>query len=172
MKKAFLALALGLLAAGCSTLEVNHDFDGQANFAQYRSYAWVPTPSAHQPASQLVAQRIERAIVDELGAKGLQENAGSPDLLVAYHTGTKDKIQVTDWGYTYGSYYWGWGGRSVDVYQYEEGTLVVDLVDAKTKQLVWRGWATGTVDRTQSPEAIEAKINDAVAQIMKRYPPK
>lgn len=172
MKKALLALSALVLAAGCSSLEVNHDFDQGADFAKYQSYAWLPPPATGRPQSELNAQRIERAIEAEMKAKGFTQNAETPDLHIMYHVGTKDKIQVTDWGYSYGSYYWGMGGRSVDVYQYEEGTLVVDFVDPTTDQLVWRGWATGTIDRTQSPSAIEAKINDAVRQIMQRYPPK
>jgi hypothetical protein len=172
MRTALLGLAVLVLSAGCSSLEVNHDFDSNANFAGYSSFAWLPPSAEGRPVSELNAKRIERAIEGELGTRGIQQNASSPDLLVAYHVGTQDKIQVTDWGYNYGSYYWGWGGRSVDVYQYEEGTLVIDIVDAQTKNLVWRGWATGTIDRSLSPEAVEAKINNAVAQIMKRYPPK
>jgi hypothetical protein len=77
-----------------------------------------------------------------------------------------------DAGAGHGRYY-GWGApSSVDVYQYKEGTLIVDVVDAKTKQLVWRGFATGTVDPDAKPEQRERKLNDAIAQMMAQFPPK
>lgn len=171
MRRGLLALGAVALVAGCSTVEVNYDYDKEADFSKYKSYAWMPPPPQGRPSSDLVSERIERAVTNELGAKGFREDANAPDLLVLYHVGTKDKIQVTDWGYSYGSYYWGMGGRSVDVYEYEEGTLIVDLVDAGTKQLAWRGWGTTTIDRTKPPDQITAMVNDVVAAIMKKYPP-
>ena len=66
-----------------------------------------------------------------------------------------------------------YGGRQIDVYQYTQGTLVIDIVDAKTKTLVWRGSATGTVDGQQrSPEEMQQRVNNVVAQIMANFPPK
>jgi hypothetical protein len=96
----------------------------------------------------------------------------NPDLLVVYHIGTQEKIQVTDWGYRYSDYYWGYGGRQIDVHQFTEGTLVIDLIDAESKNLVWRGTGTGAVEKSQrSPEEIQAKIDEVVHKIMKSFPP-
>ena len=96
----------------------------------------------------------------------------NPDLLVVYHIGTQEKIQVTDWGYRYSDYYWGYGGRQIDVYQFTEGSLVIDLVDAETTNLVWRGTGTGVVDQDQkSPEEMQARANEVINKIMKSFPP-
>ena len=107
-----------------------------------------------------------------MAARGLAPSNAQPDLEVVYHVGAQDKIQVTDWGYRYSDYYWGYGGRQIDVYQYTEGTLVIDLVDAATDNLVWRGSGSGVVDQTQrTPEEMQARMNDIVAKIMKSFPP-
>jgi hypothetical protein len=87
--------------------------------------------------------------------------------------GIDQKIDVQDWGYSYPRYpYGGWYGGQVDVYQYNEGTLIVDIVDAKTNQLVWRGTATKTIDESASPEQREANLKEVVSRIFEKYPPK
>lgn len=115
----------------------------------------------------LIDKRIEAALEQQLVAKGLQkQTAGRPDLFVAYHTNVKDKIDVDTYGYGYGPY-----GRRLGTYanvrEYQQGTLVVDLIDAKAKELVWRGWAKGEVNDSVSKE----KIDKAIAKILEQYPP-
>ena len=72
------------------------------------------------------------------------------------------------YGYGYGGY---WGGGGVDVYQYTEGTLILDLIEAKSKQLVWRGMAQGTIDENASPEQRERRLNEAVMRMLANFPP-
>ena len=103
----------------------------------------------------------------ELAAKGYQKQAaGQPDFLIAYHANVRDKIDVDTYGYRYGRY-----GRRIGTYttvrQYQQGTLVIDLVDANSKELFWRGWAKGEVNDAVSKE----KIDDTVAKILDKYPP-
>ena len=166
--------------AGCSSISVNYDYDTSASFTGYRTYGWlggegqVPaTGSGAALSGDLLDKRIHDAVEYEMGQRGITRDAESPDVLVKYHIGAQDKVQVTDWGYRYSDYYWGYGGRQIDVYQYTQGTLVIDIVDAKTKTLVWRGSATGTVDGQQrSPEEMQQRVNNVVAQIMANFPPK
>ena len=173
---------MGLLAlAGCSSISVNHDYDTHADFTTYQTFAWMER-SQEMPAnaeqaeqsSDLLDRRIRGSIEGELAHRGMAQVTGSEaDLLVVYHLGTQEKVQVTDWGYSYSNYYWGYGGRQIDVYQYTQGTLIIDLVDAGTQNLVWRGSGTKTIDRTQkSPEQLQANIDEAVGRIMQSYPPK
>ncbi len=176
-----LGLAMSLFLAGCSTINVNYDYDTTTNFVQYRTYKWAPDPdnptqvqdaNRASQRSGLLSNRIKSAVEYELEAKGLTKTEGDADLLVVFHLGTQEKIQVTDWGYRYSDYYWGYGGRQMDVYQYQEGQMIIDLVEEKTHNLVWRGTGKGVVDQTQkSPEEMQAKINDVVAQIMANFPP-
>ena len=177
--RVLVALALATLTTGCSSIRLNHDWDRDAPFSSYQTFAWIEQRPAAADGNartalvqnDLLHKRIQSAVTEELEAHGLRPDPDNPDLRVVYHTGIEDKINVTDWGYSYSYDYWGYGGRDIDVYQYEEGTLVVDLIDSETTELVWRGWATGTVDRSASPEKRDYRIAEAVHKIMSRYPP-
>jgi hypothetical protein len=174
------AIALAGLMIGCSSMSFNHDWDRDAGFQNYSTYAWMSQPTATTSTSAqrartqntLLEKRIHNSVDQVLREKGLTMTSDNPDLLLVYHTGLQDKVNVTDWGYRYSYDYWGWGGRDIDVYQYTEGTLIIDMIDANTKELVWRGSATGTVDPGASPEKTDAKIDKAVRGILESYPPK
>jgi len=177
-----LLLPVLLLAAGCSSIKVSHDWDRDAPYASYSTFDWLPAATVSKSAqtqdaqgalqsSDLLDKRIKSAVEEELTMKGLSKTSNAPDLYVTYHTGVEDKINVTDWGYTYSYDYWGWQDRRMDVYQYNEGTLVVDLIDAKTKEMVWRGWATKTLETNPSPDKIDNTIRQAVYKILAEYPP-
>jgi len=172
-------IALAMVAAGCSTISVNHDYDSEADFATYNTFAWLQEPvtaigdaAAARQQNTLLDKRIRSAVEAELQAKGMTADTETPALLLVYHTGVDSKINVTDWGYTYPTRYGGWyGDRDVDVYQYEEGTLIVDLIDAKTHQLVWRGTATKTLEDNPSPERMEQNLREVVGKMFASYPP-
>ena len=116
-------------------------------------------------------KRIREAAAAELGARGFAFNETAPDFRVAMHGGTKTRVRVTDSGYRYGPGPW-WGGHGVDVYQYEEGTLILDVVDAKSNELIWRGTATGVVNPDATPEQKEKQIREAVTKMLANFPPK
>ncbi len=168
-----------VLTAGCSTLSVSYDYDNNVDFTKFKTYAWMAQP-AGVPVNALEAQgqsglldgRIRESIAVEMADRGFTEDANAPDLLIVHHLGAKEKIQVTDWGYRYSDYYWGYGGRQIDVHQYTEGMLVIDLVDGETKALVWRGTGTKVVENVQrSPEEVQARIDNVVMKIMESFPP-
>lgn len=161
--------------AGCSSISVSSDYDPASNFSGYKTFA-VHTEAIKGSALEtapLIKTRVNEAVTSELRKKGLvntqEEDA---DLIVYPYAATKDKINVTDWGYSYGGY---WGrypyGRNIDVNQYTEASLVLDLVDNKTDQLLWRGIGTGVVHPEKSPEERTKIINEAVAKILAQYPP-
>jgi hypothetical protein len=161
--RVILSLLLAIWLMSCSPVTVKSDYDANANFAQYKTFDFM----SHRAGNPLNNKRIEVAIEQELTAKGMQkQTAGRPDLLVAYHTNVKDKIDVDTYGYRYGRY-----GRRVGTYttvqKYQQGTVVVDLVDAKERELVWRGWAKGEASDSVSKE----KIDDTIAKILAKYPP-
>jgi hypothetical protein len=164
---------------GCgSSITVNHDYDTTADFSRYSTFDWASRASSQAnldatgAADGLLDKRIRNAVNQILPDRGLTQDENSPDLLVAYHVGVQDKVQVTDWGYSYGRSYWGMGTRDIDVYQYQQGTLIIDLVDNQTKTLVWRGSGTKTIESSsRSPEQVQKTINDAVGKILSQYPP-
>jgi hypothetical protein len=181
--RAFLSLGLvcvAFAALGCSSqIVVNADYDTSADFSKYKTYAWpedvLPAdriPEELGATNGIMDTRIRRALDMELAAKGLTIDTSDPDLIVFYHIGVEDKVDVTDWGYSYASTgrYWGWNTRNIDTYTYKEGTLIVDLVDMKSKVLVWRGVAQEVLGEL-TPEEADKAVRDTVNKVMSLYPP-
>ncbi len=181
------AMLLGIFTAGCATVSVSSDFDPNANFAALKTYSWAgaqPITGNPRLDNDILHSRIRIAVERELAAKGYQKvTDGSADFKVAYHVGLEDKLDVTtftsyDYGYpnnyypNRGFYHGGAAFPQTDTYvfQYEEGTLLVDIVDPRTKKMIWRGTAKAEVDVSQSPEKKEAKINKAVHKLLEHFP--
>ncbi len=162
-----------LLISGCSTFSIKQDYDQDADFSKYKSYVWseVKTDEKDPIAnSTLMAKRIKSAVDRKLTSQGYVKGGETSDMLLAYHIKTKEKYNIHDYGYGWGSGYWwgGYGGRNVDVYNYTEGTLIIDVVDRQKKQIVWRGWAVGVMGR---PSESKERIDKAVEGILKTFPP-
>ena len=170
----FVLFFIGFTISCASIYGVQHDYDKQVNFANLKTYGWMPIPDKADIDS-LNVQRVKNAVNAEMKAKGLMMTSDNPDFLIAEHLGKKDKVQVTDWGYGYGPHggYWGgyWGPGGVSTYEYEEGSLILDFVDAKSKKMIWRGVAKAQIDSADTPEKREKLINEAVNEILKNYPP-
>lgn len=166
-------LFLFILGA-CSSVRVNSDYDSKADFSQYKTYAFHKNGVDKVEISELDKKRILRAIDAELSKKGMTKSE-NPDLLINIFTKEREKIDVTQynagWGYGWG-YGWNpylWGGRTY-VSSNTEGTLYIDLIDAKKKELVWEGKGIGYL--TENREQKEKIINEFVAKILTQYPPK
>ena len=178
------ALAALLLAAlcACATLRVNSDYDPDFDFSGFRSWGWLTGPQAGtvdpRLVSGLVGERIRSALEKHLTARGYQRSAsGKPDFLVGYHAAVEDKVDVRTINRASG-YGPGWGaGRGLmttDTYvrEYEQGTLILDIVDPRSNRLVWRGSAQAEVNSYGTPEQRAARIDDAVGQILEGFPPR
>jgi hypothetical protein len=165
-----LVSCLAITTMGCSTLSVTHDYDTQVDFAPLKTFGWMAQPSRVSTKMGLYDKRIKDAVNSQLSAKGYETKSSNPDFLIAYHVGVSNKIDVQDWGYNYGPRGYA-SGRDISVYQYTQGTLILDIVDPKTKQLIWRGVAQDAVDRGASTEKKEKKLNEAVSKILEKFPP-
>lgn len=176
--------AAAFLLSACSSYRVNSDYDKAIDFSKYSTYTWIPAPDPTQEGATpendgLVRRRIERAVNRVMTSKGLRQvdNAADANLLLNEHISVDKKLRVntTNYGYGYGrwGYYGGAGpyNTTTHVDQYEEGTLMIDLIDASTKELVWRGSATTRLKELKTPEEREAQINKAVNAILEKYPP-
>ena len=176
----FLIAVVVLLQASCSpSLKVTSDYDRQANFSQYRSFS-IDTVHMNQRISQLNQNRIVNAVKAELTNKGLTENIANPDLKVNIAAILKDQLPIssnTDY-YGYGGVYrpWGWNGgvgatgyTTYNVQNYKDGSLIIDIADAKKNSLVWEGIGNQEIDKPiKNPDT---QIPAAVASIMKSFPP-
>lgn len=178
MKILGLVFVLMVIAACSSSISYNYDWDRDEDLTKYTSYGWMAVPeepptdvTTARQQSDLLEKRIKRAVDAQMEAKGHKQDEASPSFLVAYHVGSEDKVSVTDWGYRYGPGPWGYYGRDIDVRQYTQGTLVIDFVDAMTKQLFWRGEASKAIDQNATQEEIDQVINEAVTGILRNWPP-
>ncbi|MGO8717848.1 MAG: DUF4136 domain-containing protein [Acidobacteriaceae bacterium] len=174
------SLAIGLpLAASAQQVRANWSKD--APFAQYKTYEWVPSEATNHPFyRQYVGEYVNYALTKK---KGLQQVSASqnPDLYVTYHFTTRDVMDWDTYGYGFGPGWggWGWGGwgwGGMGYYQTRAaprvmGFLTIDLIDAHTRKIVWRGEAIQD-DVTKSGNAEEKQIAHSVYKMLDRYPPK
>ena len=176
-KKVLLTLALGL--AACSTEQAVQTGQPTAsgNFAAYKTYNFLDETARNDSAFQRSGTGIfdlKRAVAHELESRGLQR-AAQPDLWVNIGIVTQQKNQTRETNFRQdgapqyiGQRNYHWQAQDVVVGRYEEGTATVDIVDAARKERIWQGTTTRVLSRTPSKSA--RQIDDAVADIFKRYP--
>ncbi len=169
---AVLICCVVLCAASCSQVMVSYDYDKNANFTAFKTYGWHAIERTVE-MNDLVINRVKDAVNRELEARGFRQVPENPDFFIALHVSSRQKVELIDWGNAPGPYWGGWGGNygGVDSIEYQEGTLMIDIVDAAKNELVWRGSATGIVDPGLSPEKRTQEINNAVARILEKFPP-
>ncbi|HET7570180.1 MAG TPA: DUF4136 domain-containing protein [Gammaproteobacteria bacterium] len=189
MKTAFrlmILVAAAALAACATAPEVQ--YSPQANFASYHSFYWQPVRHG-QPVknpvldSQILDQRVESAVVATLTSHGYRQvaSADQADFIVTYRTASEQQLRSAGgfrfgigYGYPFGYPVFNpWFGATYYPYapqveSYQEGDLIIDIIDARTKKLVWRGW-TSAVVRPQN--FTQQAVNQMVATILSRFPP-
>lgn len=173
MKKfAFLSIFV-LLLASCSSVRVNSDYDKQVDFTSYKTYAFHKTGIDKAEISDLDKKRILRSIDETMVAKGFSKSE-TPDLLISFFTKEREEVNVNQfnagWGYGWG---WGWNpylwGGNTSVTRHSEGTLYIDIIDAKKKELIWQGEGEGVL--TKDTNKKDEVIKEFVTKILEQYPP-
>jgi uncharacterized protein DUF4136 len=157
-------LAVLLTATVAYAQKVSVDSDPGAPFSSYRTYAWIEGTPAPNPLNE---DRLHIEVDSRLAQKGLRMNTTSPDVIVVTHVTTKERQELVVSGFGYGPW-WGGGYSTANVETYIDGTLVVDLYDAKTKKMVWRGVATATA--SDKPTKNISKMNKALDKMFEKYP--
>lgn len=190
MKNMLLLVGFALVMAACSP-RVAVD-SANVNFNKYRSYDWMKSDvkAGQNPLyyNQIATQNVENVIDKAMKDKGLQKNLRRPDLLIGYHFFVQEKTRTVSnnagpGGSLYGPFYgwgrwgyrgWGpgWYGNSFGNNQYtqekyEAGTVVVDMVDARTRKLVWRGSIQNAVN---DPAKINDQLAREVQKIVDKFP--
>jgi len=161
---------------GCVGPDVRTDFDPSAKFAQFKTYAFAGLTDMNKGGvldNSLLRKRLEHMVTQQLAMKGLRQVSleQHPDLLVHYWVGVVEKERVESTGPAPGAGVWrgGYGYRNVTTYEYKEGTLVVDLVEAGKKELVWRATVVETL-RDSADKNMEV-ANEGIAKAFQDYPP-
>ena len=167
MKLIKLLSVLGfLILTSCSSVYVNTDYDKKANFENYKTYAYNKISVDKLEISDLDKKRILYALDAAMPVKGFSKSE-NPDVLINIFTKERERVNVyNNMGWGPG---WGWGMGFTQTTTTPEGTLYIDIVDAKTKELVWQGIGTGYL--TTNSEKKDERIAEFVSKILEQYPP-
>jgi hypothetical protein len=167
-------LAIALVAvAGCATMNTGYHLDPTAPFDHYVTYKWgppdnLPVGDPRLDNNPFFIDYLQGAVEKNLAGKGYVYDAIDPDLLIHYHASVNQKLDVygTDKNYGYCT-----GNCEPQVVEYELGTLMLDVVDARTSKVVWRGWAqdamNGIID---NQDRLEQKTEEGVTRMMALMP--
>ena len=175
-KRIGLLLSLVAICAPVAAQQVYVDYDGATAFSQFRTFALVETNEDLRDVSPLLHDRVLSTIAEQAIAGGLKLTPTDPDLYIAYYTADRGHLRLIlgDLDYTYGDTfehgaYWegGVGTRTPYGFTFQEGTLVIDVWEAETKRLIWRGIATSALGKTHEKN-IE-KLEKALDKIFKKW---
>ena len=174
----FLLVVSCLALAACSTVTPSTDFDRRTTFENYKTYAWAPEPKAQTALGAKLNEELRGAVDRELATKGLKKGDGKQqDVYLIYHitAGPKaDAKRYTDWGLPQGGgYYAGWAVTTQTdalLDQAKPGALVLDFVDARRRQLVWRSVAPQIIEGPKKDDP--QRVKGAVKAMLAGFPPK
>ena len=175
----FLRLAgivvLAAAAASCAAVTVGTNIQRGHDFTSYRTFDWgpadlLPTGDARLDRDPFFQDHVEGAVEKGLASLGYaRAESGWPDLLVHYHAAINQRIDVAKiderYGYCYGA------NCEASLVEYEAGTLVVDVVDARSNKVIWRGWAQHSVEDTLGDQDRTAdRISEAIRRMLEHFP--
>src|SRR6201987_5382903 len=166
-----IGLLLALLACGAALAQdVTFNSMPGTDFTKYHTYKWVAIQGATYP-NQIVDTQIKSSIDSQLAAKGLTKTqAAQADLYIGYQASVDQEKQWNAYGT--GGLRWGGGMANATSSKISVGTLVLDMYDPGSKQLVWTGRATKTLDPKANQEKREKNLDKAMQKLLKNYPPK
>jgi len=172
-------LGLGLMAAlivalmACSAAraqDVTTNSMPGTDFTKYHMYKWITIEGAKQP-NQIVDTQIKTAIDTQLAAKGLTKTDGDKaDLYIGYQPSIDQERQWN--AYSTGGLRWGGGMGNATSSKISVGTLVLDMYDPATKELVWTGRVSKTLDPNANQEKKQKNLDKAMQKLLKNFPPK
>ena len=160
----------------CSSLDITSDYDPSQDFSKYKTYRWARTKERNEgdllAKNIMLWKRVQSAVDKSLKEKGFEKlDRGNPDFIVFIHAGVQQRMAVyQQGGYHYGGW-WGPYGGYTTVSNYKQGTLVVDIVDPKEKELSWRGMASDVVQNYSDPQELQDEIDYVVSAMLDDFPP-
>ncbi len=163
-----------LFMVNCSTMKVKYDYNLKEDFSEYKSFDFLKIP-ATVTVSPIVMEILKNEISRNLEDKGYLKVQEDPKLLIAVHTYVQGRLNITDWGYDYANReaYWresDYWGEIIDAYAFEGSTLIIDVIKAGDKKLIWRGVAQKVLEPDLIPDELEPVIQEAVSKILKEFP--
>ncbi|MBN1379855.1 MAG: DUF4136 domain-containing protein [Gammaproteobacteria bacterium] len=184
MLQRYLLLVPVALVCACSGIKVEQDYAEKTDFSKLKSYAWQSDKQKStgdvRVDNSLLNNRIRQAVDNSLSSKGFNKSATKKtDFLVAYHYVIREKDEDsrvhTGIGIgaghrgSYGGLMLGLGGSDRD---YEVGELTIDILDPNNQQIIWRGVASRKIISQSDPAERAARINETIAAVLKKFPPR
>ncbi|UCH83948.1 MAG: DUF4136 domain-containing protein [Candidatus Latescibacterota bacterium] len=180
-----IAVLFALTATGCGgSMDLSSDWDPEADFTNLNTYQFAERVSREDDDprvyNDITEQRIRNAINTALQARGYElVTTGEPDFKVGWHGSIDKRMNMETVHNDYNYHTTGWVSphdprapqSKTYVNEWEEGTLIIDVIDPKKNELMWRGTGTALVDEDVSAEKDQSNLNDAVAKILKAFPP-
>lgn len=165
-----------LLVAGCATMRVSSHADRGLIWSKYRTFDWGPADALPPGDPRLdkdpyFKDRVAGAIEKAMAGHGFNRSASTerPDLLIHYHAAITDRFEVDQIDHGHG--YCTTEDCGSRVTRYEAGTLVVDIIDAATNVLIWRGWAQDSVEGVLgNRDRLRRRIDDSVERMFVSLP--
>ena len=163
---------VALLLPACASVQVRSDYDVEADFSSLGTFALVERPGREARQRRpipLVEGRLARSTRSELEGKGFRSvPVGSADFLVEIHTAVREKVVVSH-SYAYPRRWrrgWGWGATRV--HRYREGSVVIDVIDRRSRRVIWRGLAEGAFTK---PDPSAEDVGRVVSKLLAEFPP-
>ena len=167
---ALMMLGIALLTCGVTIAQdVKYNSMPGTNFSKYHTYKWIAIEGASHP-NQIVDAEIKQAVDAQLSTKGLTKTDDEKaDLYVGYQIAVDQEKQWNAYGM---GGRWGGGMASATQSTISIGSLVIDMYDPGTKDLVWTGTASKSIDPSSNQQKNQNNLNKAMAKLLKNYPPK
>lgn len=165
MKMKFALCGIMLASAFAVGQQVSVNYNHSQSFAQYHTYAWGSN-NANQIQNSILAQVAQQDIESAMTAKGFQkvQESQKPDIILTANGGMRQQTSYSAWGMR------GIGGGmgSITPEQNVEATLIIDLYDAKSQSLVWRGIAQDTL--SNNGDKNQKIVQSAISKMFKQWP--
>ena len=180
MKNVIYLIIIAFFSVSCTALKVSSDYDRTAGFGSYKTYSFIVYPE-NLPYDREISSTVISSVASEMTAKGMKKSE-NPDIFIdlkarvgknktvaSSSTGEYPNFYGTGYIYTWGA---GFSTATINFNSYSEGTLFIDIIDARNKQLVWQGRGVGKIKPDESPTQREKNAAEVVKKIMAKYPPK
>ncbi|HYW03501.1 MAG TPA: DUF4136 domain-containing protein [Gammaproteobacteria bacterium] len=169
----YISLLAAIALTGCAGVPVNTDFEHGAPFARLHTFTWRAPASRTGKSTpvwdnEIFGQRVARAVRADLTSQGYKSvHPPRADFIVTYSTAQRERMRGSSVGFGYWTGPW-FLDQSVAFQSYQENTLILDVIDARTGQLIWRGWSSGIIDEDHMDTKTVTRVVDA---ILKEFPP-
>jgi hypothetical protein len=174
--KVLFSLVIVLLIFSCSSISYKSDYDKNVDFSTYKKYKWFQGEQPEDDLSRnpMAKKQIFASVNTVLQQKGMIEvQDEEADFIVVIHGGSEDRMDIySSGGLGWYGPWWGPYGDRTDVSYYEEGTLIIDIVDTEKKELTWRGMASGAGKDHKNAAEMKQYFDEVIERIFSDFPPR